>query len=120
MHFKPFSLDAHAADVDLTLTTPTQKELAHIGVQWKEGPGKYKLIKVINLVPRFLLKNTLTESLCYREYCAAPSEHLVVGAGQIVPIHLFKRDERKLLTFAPVTSKSSWCSFVTLLPVAFY
>ena len=116
MCLKPFALDAHAADIDLELETRTKRETAHIGVGWQDGSGKYKLTKVVNLTPRYLLKNMFSRNLYYREYCAPPTENLLVEAGKTVPLYLFKHDERKLFTFAFTTGESSWygAKFVSL------
>lgn len=101
-------MDVHAADTDLELTPRSKDNIAHIGVSWQEGLGKYKLTKVVNFAPRFLLKNDFSESLYTKEYKALTSATIFVGKDQRVPLYHFKYNARKLFTFAETSESSNW------------
>lgn len=105
---KPFTLEAHAADIDLEFTSRTKREVAHIGVGWQEGLGKYKLTKIVNLAPRFLLKNDFSEALFVKEYKTTPMNGLMVGIGQTAPLYHFTYNTRKLFTFSRSGAIPSW------------
>jgi len=102
------SLEAPTADMALAIPSQSQKnEETHIGLSWTEGLGKYKLTKVIILAPRFLIKNNLSEAMCFREHSVVPQGRSVLDPGDRVPLYTLRTRE-KLLTVAFPGMNNQW------------
>lgn len=86
-----------------------KSEEIHVGLSWTEGLGKYKLTKVITLAPRFLLKNNLSEAICFREHGVAPRDRSIISASQRCPLHFMRTGQEKLLTMAFPGLNAHWC-----------
>jgi vacuolar protein sorting-associated protein 13A/C len=99
-----------APTADLALVIPSQgqkKEETHLGLSWTEGLGKYKLTKVITLAPRFLIKNNLSEPMCFREHSVAPHGRSTLDPGERAPLYTL-RTRDKLLTVAFPGMNNQW------------
>ncbi|PPQ64275.1 hypothetical protein CVT24_008413 [Panaeolus cyanescens] len=106
---KLVSFEAPAADMELITSTHAQRtENIHVGLSWSEGLGKYKLSKVITLMPRFLVKNELTETIAFREHCVGPRQDSTIAPGQRTPFMLLKSEDQKLLTIAYTGLNAQW------------
>ena len=95
----------------MALAIPLQgqkNEETHVGLSWTEGLGKYKLTKVITLAPRFLIKNNLSEAMCFREHSVVPHGRSVLEPGDRVPLYTL-RTRDKLLTVAFPGMNNQWC-----------
>lgn len=90
------------------MPSQSKKAEVHIGITWAEGLGKYKLSKVINLVPRFFVKNTLEETIWFREYGLPLTDKAELRTGDRAPLHHTRPTEEKLLTFAYTKLNASW------------
>ncbi|KAF8274093.1 hypothetical protein EI94DRAFT_1696360 [Lactarius quietus] len=105
---KAVSLEAPTADMALAIPSQSQKnEETHVGLSWSEGLGKYKLTKVITLAPRFLVKNNLSEAMCFREHSVVPHGRSVLDPGDRVPLYTL-RTRDKLLTVAFPGMNNQW------------
>ena len=81
-------------------------EEIHVGLSWTEGLGKYKLTKVVNLNPRFILVNCLNTNITFREHGGA-------GRGNVAPgeksfMHFMRTSDEKLLTLAYPGLNARW------------
>ena len=102
------SFEAPTADMALAIPSQGQKnEESHLGLSWTEGLGKYKLTKVITLAPRFLIKNNLSESMCFREHSVAPHGRSTLEPGERAPLYTFQTRD-KLLTVAFPGMNNQW------------
>lgn len=77
-------------------------------MSWTEGLGKYKLTKVITLAPRFLVKNSLTEPLVFREHGVAPKDRSLLDPSQRTPLQIMRAAQEKLLTVAFPGLNAQW------------
>lgn len=92
------SLEAPAAETALVMPSKSRKEELHIGLAWAEGLGKYKLTKVITITPRFVLKNSLNETLWVREHGTPTSTQL--EPGQRRHLNTLRASQEHLLVVA--------------------
>ncbi|KAF4605212.1 hypothetical protein EYR40_003995 [Pleurotus pulmonarius] len=95
---KMISLEAPAAETALVMPSKSRKEELHIGLAWAEGLGKYKLTKVITITPRFVLKNSLNETLWVREHGTPISTQL--EPGQRRHLNTLRASQEHLLVVA--------------------
>jgi vacuolar protein sorting-associated protein 13A/C len=104
-----FSLEASAAETEMVVPSSRQKaEEYHIGLSWTEGLGKYKLTKVITLVPRFIIKNCLSDPICFREHGVASRGRTILNPGERCPLQIMQVSPEKLLTIAYPGLNSQW------------
>ncbi|KAI0275069.1 vacuolar protein sorting-associated protein 13 [Gloeopeniophorella convolvens] len=103
------NFEAPTADMELAIPSLGQKtpEETHVGLSWGEATGKYKLTKVITLAPRFLIKNNLSEPMCFREHSVAPHGKSTLESGERAPLHTLRTRE-KLLTVAFPGMNNQW------------
>ena len=117
-HLQIISFEAPAADTELAISSQAQKsEEIHIGLSWTEGLGKYKLTKVITLSPRFLIKNSLSEPICFREHGAAPRGRSTLAPDERTPFFAMRTGLQKLLTVAFPGLNAQWQAILLRLVV---
>ena len=103
------SFEAPAADTRLVIPSRSQRsDEIQVGLSWSEGFGKYKLIKVITLTPRFILKNNLSEAISFREHSVAPRGKSTLQPGERHSLHFIRMGEHKLLTIAVSGLNAQW------------
>ncbi|KAH9898385.1 vacuolar protein sorting-associated protein 13 [Cubamyces lactineus] len=108
---QPVSFDAPTAETRLVIPHQTQRtDEIHVGLSWTEGLGKYKLTKVITLTPRFILKNSFSQPLAFREHGVAPRGRATIEPGEKRSLHFLRVGEEKLLTFAVPGLNAQWSS----------
>lgn len=90
----------------------SQKSEIHVGLSWSEGGGKYKLTKVIELTPRFIIYNKLAQAVRFREVAAPPSGHSELNPGDRAPLHFMRVGERRLLRVAYPGLDAQWYSTI--------
>lgn len=108
----PLSLDAIGQSVSANCQiTGKQKEM-NVGISVTEGEGKYNLSKVITIAPRYIIKNTLDESLNIVEN--GSTKQLTLEPNQLMPLYGLRRTQEKcfLLKFAHLSK--TWSSPFTL------
>lgn len=104
------SLKAPTAEAEIVMTSQSQRnQEAHAGLSWSEGLGKYKLSKVITIAPRYVIKNSLSESISYREHGLAPKGRFSISPGERAFLHTVRSGENKLLTVAFSGLDTEWC-----------
>jgi vacuolar protein sorting-associated protein 13A/C len=85
-----------------------QSEVIHVGLSWIEGTGKYKLTKVVTLSPRFLVKNHLSETICFREYGVPPRGQATLQTDERQGLQFLRNADAKLLTVAYSGLNAEW------------
>lgn len=112
---KTVSFKPPSADMELCIGSSTRRdEEVHAGLSWSEGTGKYKLTKVITLTPRFLIKNSLSQDICFREHGVAPKDRLVISPGQRLPFSVMREADERVLTFAFTGLNAQWSPAVSI------
>ncbi|KAG8880371.1 hypothetical protein FRB97_000908 [Tulasnella sp. 331] len=109
------NFEAPTAEAALILrsTQATASKEAHIGVSWSAGLGKYKITKVVSLVPRFVVKNELSQNISVRE-SGDPRSDAPLKSGQTMPIHSFSPSRDPGLTFKYPGVESDWSSPINI------
>jgi vacuolar protein sorting-associated protein 13A/C len=103
------SFEAPSAETAFSLPPQGQNpEEVNVGLSWTEGSGKYKLSKVVTLVPRFFVKNNLSEPLCFREYSAPPRTQWTLQPGERQGLTFMRPTNDKLLTLAFAGLNAEW------------
>lgn len=69
----------------MIIPSATGQEVLHIGMKVTEGIGHYKIVKVITFYPRFVIKNTLRDSICIRP--AGSTYTLTMEPNERQPLH---------------------------------
>ncbi|KDQ63547.1 hypothetical protein JAAARDRAFT_29565 [Jaapia argillacea MUCL 33604] len=112
---RAISMDAPSADTCLVIPSQNQRsEEAHIGLSWAEGSGKYKLTKVIALNPRFLVKNNLSDPICFREHGVAPKARSILKPGERIALTYLRVGPEKLLTIAFPGLNANWSAPINI------
>ncbi|KAG8855475.1 hypothetical protein FRC20_000760 [Serendipita sp. 405] len=100
------TLDVEAPTAETDLVLPARNLEGHLGVSWTPGSGKYACSKVITLAPRFIVKNSTSAILRYREYGGA--EQIDLQPGSTSPILWTRREPDKLLLIAYPGLNAIW------------
>lgn len=88
----PLSFDAVGQSGGL-LTQVSGKQLdLHFGVTTAEGEGKYQSTKVVTFAPRYIVKNSLKESILIVE--SGSTKQIEVDADQSTPLYYLRRGGR--------------------------
>ncbi|OAJ41917.1 hypothetical protein BDEG_25446 [Batrachochytrium dendrobatidis JEL423] len=64
---KPLSFEAVGSAFQVTAAKPSEKKNIYLGVDVKEGDGKYYLTKIVTFSPRFIIHNGMNESMLFRQ-----------------------------------------------------
>ncbi|KAG8981485.1 hypothetical protein FRB94_008774 [Tulasnella sp. JGI-2019a] len=109
------NFEAPTAEAALVLKTSQSlgSKEAHIGISWSAGLGKYKITKVVTIVPRFVTKNELSQDILVRE-SGDPRSDAPLKSGQIMPIHSFSPGRDPGLTFKYPGVESAWSSPISI------
>nr|KAJ3420850.1 hypothetical protein HK105_005137 [Polyrhizophydium stewartii] len=81
---KPLSFEAVGSAFQVTIPNPAQQCNVHLGVDIKDGEGKYYLTKVVTFSPRFIIQNSMAESLYFRQ--SGTRAATVVSANSSLPL----------------------------------
>ncbi|SCV04252.1 LAME_0H16974g1_1 [Lachancea meyersii CBS 8951] len=102
------SLDAIGRSVDLALEIPNRNQESNVGITVSEGSGKYALSKIVKILPRYIIRNSLNVDLEVSEYGSTS----VMKACSNVSFPLYKMrniiDKHMCIKF--VGSQSQWSS----------
>ncbi|SCU84871.1 LAFA_0D12530g1_1 [Lachancea sp. 'fantastica'] len=102
------SFDAIGRSVDLAMEIPNRNQESNIGVTVSEGSGKFALSKIVKLLPRYILRNSLDFDLEVSEY----GSNFVMKAQSNVSLPLYKMrnivDKHMCIKF--LGSQSQWSS----------
>ncbi|KAL0077823.1 hypothetical protein F4703DRAFT_1910666 [Phycomyces blakesleeanus] len=89
------SFEAIGSALDVTLPVNSQTVI-HTGVRVEEGPGKYKLTKMVTISSRFIVANHLRHNIKFRQF--GPDEKEThVGEGEKASIYQTNKSELKWL-----------------------
>ena len=97
-----------SAESAIVLSSASRRSEIHIGLSWREGPGRYKMTKFIVLTPRFFVRNMLDQAIFFRERGSALDGHSEVQAGSRSPIFHMSENRDKLFTFAFASIDAIW------------
>lgn len=64
---QPLSFEPGAADMQIVLPSEKGNKDYYVGLSYSEGLGKYKLTKVIYILPRFLIRNKFSYTIHVRQ-----------------------------------------------------
>lgn len=106
MNFEPPS-----AEIYTVVPSVNGKSEALVGISWTEGSGKYKLSKVVNLAPRFILNNKMGRSIKFRLHKLHQDLNGIVpelAPGEKTSLIYFRPGDERLLTFAYPGLDARW------------
>lgn len=104
---EPLSFDAIGQSSAAKAQVHGEQTEMNFGISIKEGEGKYNLSKVITITPRYVLRNTLNETLMIVEN--GSQKQLEVKAGDLIPLFGLRRMDKKSLLIKLAHSKT-WSS----------
>ncbi|KAI8057703.1 hypothetical protein BDF22DRAFT_772292 [Syncephalis plumigaleata] len=81
---------------ELSLNCTNADECAHIGVEVKEGEGRYHLTKIVTFTPRFIVKNNLDVDIMFRE--PTTTKPTLLHPNQRIGLIYLRRHQEKQLT----------------------
>ncbi|KAM3417144.1 hypothetical protein BST61_g8719 [Cercospora zeina] len=105
---QPVSFDAIGANVDVKLPAESGRAEMHCGLTVTEGEGKYKLTKVVSILPRFIVKNKLSDAIQIRE--PGSSDFTTLQAGELHPLRFLKQTTGQQLSLCFPGVNNSWSS----------
>ncbi|TVY40931.1 Vacuolar protein sorting-associated protein [Lachnellula occidentalis] len=105
---KPQSFDAIGSTVDVVLPSSTKNTEIHVGITVDAGEGKYKMTKVVNLAPRFVLKNRMNEEINVRE--PGSSDLMTLKPQALQPLHFLQKSTIKQLSLCFPGLNNQWSS----------
>ncbi|SCV00936.1 LANO_0F09296g1_1 [Lachancea nothofagi CBS 11611] len=102
------SFDAIGQSVDLAVEIPNRNQESNIGIAVSEGTGRYALSKVVKILPRYIIRNSLDVDLEVSEYGSSS----VMTACSMVSFPLYKMRSiiNKHLSIKFLGSQSEWSS----------
>lgn len=105
---QPVSFDAIGAAVDTRLPAESGRAEMDVGLTVREGEGKYKLTKVVNITPRFIVKNRLSEDIQIRE--SGSSDATTLKPAELHPLRFLKQSTGQQLCMCFPGVNNSWSS----------
>ncbi|CCH41516.1 Vacuolar protein sorting-associated protein [Wickerhamomyces ciferrii] len=105
---KPVSFEAIGRASEVTMQLPNKKSEMNVGIEVKEGEGKYQLSKVVTISPRYIIKNNLSTDIEIVDIGSSDSLHL--KSGSMEPLYRLPRMEDKQLKLLLPGGSSKWSS----------
>ena len=105
---KPQSFEAIGSNFEVVLPGPSGRSEYHAGVHVTEGEGKYALTKVIEIAPRFIIKNRLNEDIDVRE--PGSSDVMKVKPGDLLPLTFLRHAQQQQLCLCFPGVNNQWSS----------
>ncbi|KAI1823936.1 vacuolar protein sorting-associated protein 13 [Xylaria intraflava] len=109
---KPQSFDAIGSTTDVALQATTRQTELHVGITIESGEGKYKLIKVVTLAPRFVVKNKIGELVNVRE--PGSSNIMTLETGALQPLYWLQRSQTKQISLGYPGMDNQWSSPINI------
>ncbi|KAL2261106.1 hypothetical protein VTK26DRAFT_4694 [Humicola hyalothermophila] len=104
---KPQSFDAIGSTTEVVLqSSASRNSEIHLGITVDSGQGKYKMVKVVTLAPRFVIQNKLGEEINIREPSSPGFMSLKNGAFR--PLHFLQRNAVKQLCLCYPGLDNQW------------
>lgn len=105
---KPVSFEAIGQHNELAMTMPNKKTEVNLGIDIKEGQGKYKFSKVITIAPRYIVRNNTKNDLELLDVGSSETVHL--EPDELEPLYNLPCIEKKQLKMRFVGANSKWSS----------
>ncbi|CEP60565.1 membrane morphogenesis protein VPS13 LALA0_S01e13828g [Lachancea lanzarotensis] len=102
------SFDAIGRSVDLAMEIPNRNQESNIGVTISEGSGKFALSKIVKLLPRYIIRNSLDFDLEVSEY--GSSSVMKAHSNVSVPLYKMRNVVDKHMCIKFLGSQSQWSS----------
>ncbi|PWZ02331.1 hypothetical protein BCV70DRAFT_172197 [Testicularia cyperi] len=103
---KPLSFEAIGSETEVVIPSASRNEEIHVGLTVEDGLGKFKLSKVVKLLPRYLVRNHIGEPINLRE--AGAADFVTVEPGKRVPLHFLRVGATKQMTLAYPGINNKW------------
>lgn len=103
---KPQSFDAIGSTSEVVLNSSARNAEIHLGISIEPGQGKYKMIKVVTLAPRYVIQNKLSEDIQIRE--PSSSGLMAIKSGALRPLHFLQRGAVKQLSLCYPGVDNQW------------
>ncbi|KAJ9635099.1 Vacuolar protein sorting-associated protein 13 [Coniosporium tulheliwenetii] len=107
---KPQSFDAIGSSYAVTLPSAQGRTEMHVGVDVREGEGKYNLTKVVTITPRFIVKNKMDETINVREPGAGSSDMMELKPGELLPVRWLRQGAGQQLCLCFPGVNNQWSS----------
>lgn len=105
---KPVSFEAVGSEQEVVVPSSDHNEEIHVGISITEGHSKYKFTKIVTLTPRFVMKNTLGEDICFRE--PGTTKIFTVKNTAVQPIRFMRAGAEKQLVVGFAGQSDAWTS----------
>ncbi|KAN0063379.1 Vacuolar protein sorting-associated protein 13 [Thecaphora frezii] len=103
---KPLSFEAIGSETEVVIPSASKNEEIHVGLTVEDGLGKFKLSKVVKLLPRYLVRNEVGEALNLRE--AGAADYITAEPGKRIPLHFLRIGATKQMTLAYPGLNNKW------------
>ncbi|EAZ62765.2 vacuolar sorting [Scheffersomyces stipitis CBS 6054] len=108
----PISFDALGQDINAKAQVPGRQIEMNVGISIAEGEGKYNLSKVVTIAPRYIVRNSLQETLQIVEN--GTTKQIQIGPKELLPLYGLRRLEKKSILIKFLHSSKTWSSPFTL------
>lgn len=105
---KPVSFESIGNVSEINVQIPNKKTEMNLGISINEGEGKYKLSKVITLVPRYVIRNFYSEDVEILNI--GSTEPILLTPGKIIPLYNLPKVDQKQLQLRFPTGGTPWSS----------
>ncbi|KAH8555467.1 hypothetical protein BGW37DRAFT_419803 [Umbelopsis sp. PMI_123] len=105
---QPISLEAVGSVQDIALPSINRVEEFHVGVSVQEGPGKFKLTKLIIFTPRYILRNDCSHDIKYREPGSRADS--LLASNSSLPLYFLRQNAEKQLSIKFPGVGNAWSS----------
>ncbi|KAJ2900637.1 hypothetical protein MKZ38_002296 [Zalerion maritima] len=102
------TLDAIGSTSEVVLPSSSRNAEIHVGLSIESGRGKYKLSRVVTLVPRFIIQNKIGEEINVRE--PGSSSIMTLQPASLQPLHFLKQGGVKQLSLCYPGINHQWTS----------
>ncbi|CDK24504.1 unnamed protein product [Kuraishia capsulata CBS 1993] len=102
----PISIDKIGQSFELRIPLKERQLETILAIHISEGEGKYNLTKVINVIPKYIVRNNLEDTI--QITLVGLTKTLNIEPGQYLPVYELPRVEDKQLRICFLGSKSEW------------
>lgn len=102
----PLSLDAIGQPVDISLNVLNRNLECNLGIQVKEGDSKYRFSKIVEISPRYLVKNSTSSGLELMEY--GSTNPIYLDCSEALPLYRLKKVINKKFLIRFAKGECSW------------
>lgn len=102
----PVSFDAIGQSVDISLELLNHNQECNLGINVKEGEGKYRFTKIVEISPRYIFRNSTSEVIEIMEY--GTSSPTILAPKELTPLYFLKRTLSKKFVARFAKIPSTW------------